>query len=247
MMARMGDLIDPAAPTVTGRTMGEEIAGAETYLPDVIRGLDEPVSSEPAMAVLRGNLAPDGAVMKPSAADPRLLDHRGPAVVFESYAEMKERIDDPALAITPDHVLVMRGAGPQGGPGMPEWGMLPIPKYLLEQGVRDMLRLSDARMSGTSYGACILHIAPEAHIGGPLALVRTGDMIAVDARAGRLDMEIEEAELDRRRAGWVRPERRFERGYGWIYAEHILQADQGCDFDFLETAFGAPVPEPEIL
>jgi dihydroxy-acid dehydratase len=247
LMANMGDHIDPMARTVTGRTMGEEIEGAETYLPDVIRGLDNPVSNQPAMAVLRGNLAPDGAVMKPSAADPRLLKHRGPAVVFESYGEMKERIDDPALAITPDHVLIMRGAGPQGGPGMPEWGMLPIPKYLLEQGVRDMLRISDARMSGTSYGACILHVAPEAHVGGPLALVRTGDFVSVDARAGRLEMEVDADELDRRRDSWCRPQRKFGRGYGWIYADHVLQADQGCDFDFLETGFGAPVPEPEIL
>ncbi|MEO4045390.1 L-arabinonate dehydratase [Hoeflea sp. CAU 1731] len=247
LMAKMGDYIDPEARTVTGRSMGEEIEGAETYLPDVIRGLDDPVSNEPAMAVLRGNLAPDGAVMKPSAADPRLLKHRGPAVVFESYGEMKQRIDDPALAVTPDHVLIMRGAGPQGGPGMPEWGMLPIPKYLLEQGVRDMLRLSDARMSGTSYGACILHVAPEAHVGGPLALVRTGDFISVDARAGRLDMEVDADELEGRLAGWVRPQRKFGRGYGWIYSDHVLQADQGCDFDFLETGFGAPAPEPEIL
>jgi dihydroxy-acid dehydratase len=247
LMANMGDHIDPAARTVTGRTMGEEIEGAETFLPDVIRRLDDPVSKEPAMAVLRGNLAPDGAVMKPSAADPRLLKHCGPAVVFESCGEMKQRIDDPALAITPDHVLIMRGAGPQGGPGMPEWGMLPIPKYLLEQGVRDMLRISDARMSGTSYGACILHVAPEAHVGGPLALVRTGDIISVDTRAGRLDMEVDADELDRRRAGWVRPKRKFGRGYGWIYSDHVLQADQGCDFDFLETGFGAAVPEPEIL
>ncbi|WP_425419323.1 L-arabinonate dehydratase [Oricola indica] len=247
LMANMGYHIDPAARTVTGRTMGEAIEGAETYLPDVIRRLDDPVSKEPAMAVLRGNLAPDGAVMKPSAADPRLLKHRGPAVVFESYGEMKQRIDDPALEITPDHVLIMRGAGPQGGPGMPEWGMLPIPKYLLEQGVRDMLRISDARMSGTSYGACILHVAPEAHVGGPLALVRTGDTISVDTRAGRLDMEVDADELDRRRAGWVRPHRKFGRGYGWIYSDHVLQADQGCDFDFLETGFGAAVPEPEIL
>ncbi len=247
LMANMGDRIDPAARTVTGRTMGEEIEGAETFLPDVIRELDDPVTSEPAMAVLRGNLAPDGAVMKPSAADPRLLKHRGPAVVFESYGEMKQRIDDPALAITPDHVLIMRGAGPQGGPGMPEWGMLPIPKYLLEQGVRDMLRVSDARMSGTSYGACILHVAPEAHVGGPLALVQTGDVIAVDAYAGRLDMEVDADKLNRRRACWVQPQRRFGRGYGWIYSDHVLQADQGCDFDFLETGFGAPVPEPDIL
>ena len=247
LMAQMGDLLDGGAATVTGRNVGAEIAGAQTYLPDVIRGRDNPVSTEPAMAVLRGNLAPDGAVMKPSAADPRLQSHRGPALVFDSYAEMKAKIDDPSLGATPDTVLVMRGAGPQGGPGMPEWGMLPIPKYLLELGVRDMLRISDARMSGTSYGACILHVAPEAHVGGPLALVQTGDVIAVDARAGRLDMEVSDEALAQRRAEWVPPEPRFGRGYGWAYARHVLQASEGCDFDFLETGFGTAVPEPDIL
>ena len=247
LMARMADLIDGGARTVTGRTLGAEIAGARTFLPDVIRGLDDPVSSQPAMAVLRGNLAPDGAIMKPSAADPRLLCHRGPALVFDSYAEMKARIDAPDLDVTPDTVLVMRGAGPQGGPGMPEWGMLPIPQKLLKAGVRDMLRISDARMSGTSYGACVLHVAPEAHVGGPLALLRTGDIVAVDARAGRIDMEVPEDELARRRAAWMPPAPRFGRGYGVIYASHVLQADQGCDFDFLETGFGAAVPEPDIL
>ncbi len=247
LMARMAGLLDGSARTVTGRSLGEAYDGAETYLPDVIRALDNPVTTEPAMAVLRGNLAPDGAVMKPAAADPKLLRHRGPALVFDSCAEMKARIDDPALGATPETVIVMRGAGPQGGPGMPEWGMLPIPKYLLEQGVRDMLRLSDARMSGTSYGACILHVAPESHVGGPLALVRTGDVIAVDAHAGRLDMEVPEEELTRRRAAWTPPPPRFGRGYGWVYAGHVMQADTGCDFDFLETDFGAAVPEPEIL
>lgn len=247
LMAGMGDLLDGSASTVTGRTLGEEIDGAKVHLPDVIRGLDNPVSAEPAMAVLRGNLAPQGAVMKPSAAEPRLLNHRGPALVFDSYAEMKAQIDDPALGATPDTVLVMRGAGPQGGPGMPEWGMLPIPRYLLEQGVRDMLRISDARMSGTSYGACILHVSPESHVGGPLALVQTGDIIEVDANAGHLDMAVDEAELTRRRAALSLPEPKFGRGYGWAYARHVMQADLGCDFDFLETGFGQAVPEPEIL
>jgi dihydroxyacid dehydratase/phosphogluconate dehydratase len=199
------------------------------------------------MAVLKGNLAPNGCVMKPSAADPRLLQHTGPALVFDSYAEMKARIDDPDLDVTADTVLVMRNAGPQGGPGMPEWGMLPIPQKLLKQGVRDMLRLSDARMSGTSYGACILHVTPEAHVGGPLALVRTGDLITVDVAAGRIDLQLEDGELNRRRAEWRSPEPKFERGYGWIYARHILQADEGCDFDFLQTGFGGPIGEPEIL
>ncbi len=247
LMAQMGDLLDRTAQTVTGQTLGAEIADAETYLPDVIRSLENPVSKEPAMAVLYGNLAPRGAVMKPSAADPRFLNHRGPALVFDSYADMKARIDDPALGVTADTVLIMRGAGPQGGPGMPEWGMLPIPKYLLEQGVRDMVRISDARMSGTSYGACILHVSPEAHVGGPLALVQTGDIIAVDSRAGRIDMDVSEDELAKRRAAWSAPTPKAGRGYGWVYAKHIQQADKGCDFDFLETGFGPSAPEPEIL
>lgn len=247
LMAQMPDYLNGETRTVSGKSLSEEIAGAEVFLPDVIRSLDTPVSSEPAMAVLRGNLAPNGAVMKPSAADKSLLQHRGPALVFDSYRQMKEQIDDPALKATPDTVLVMRGAGPQGGPGMPEWGMLPIPKYLLEQGVRDMVRISDARMSGTSYGACILHVSPEAHIGGPLALVRTGDMIHVDTAAGLLEMEVGDEELANRRASWTPPAARFGRGYGWAYAAHVLQADQGCDFDFLETGFGAAVSEPEIL
>ncbi|MCX2721059.1 L-arabinonate dehydratase [Roseibium salinum] len=247
LMAQMGHLLDGTARTVTGKILGDEIKGAEVYLPDVIRGLDNPVSAEPAMAVLRGNLAPDGAVIKPSAADPRLLEHRGPALVFDSYADMKARIDDPDLDVTADAVLVMRGAGPQGGPGMPEWGMLPIPQKLLRYGVRDMLRISDARMSGTSYGACILHVAPEAHVGGPLALVRTGDRIRVDVRAGLLEMEVGPEDLARRRAEWVPPSPRYERGYGWAFTRHVMQADQGCDFDFLATGFGAAVAEPEIL
>jgi dihydroxy-acid dehydratase len=175
------------------------------------------------------------------------LDHRGPALVFDGYAEMKARIDDPGLDATPDTVLVLRGAGPQGGPGMPEWGMLPIPQKLLKRGVRDMLRISDARMSGTSYAACILHVAPEAHVGGPLALIRTGDVVRVDARAGRLDMKVPDDELAARRAAWTPPAPRYGRGYGWAYARHVMQADRGCDFDFLETGFGAAVPEPEIL
>ena len=247
LMARMAPHLDLGAATVTGRTIGEEIADAKVWNKDVIRDLDNPVSSEPAMAVLRGNLAPDGCVIKPSAAEPRLLRHRGPALVFDSYAEMKDRIDDADLDVTPDTILVMRGAGPQGGPGMPEWGMLPIPRKLLQAGVRDMVRISDARMSGTSYGACILHVAPEAYVGGPLALVRTGDVIELDVPARRIDMMVGEAELAARRSALSPPEPRFGRGYGWIYARHVLQANLGCDFDFLETGFGASAPEPEIL
>jgi len=247
LMAEMGDLLDLQAQTVTGKTLGAAIGKAETYLPDVIRSRDNPVSAAPALAVLRGNLAPDGCVMKPSAAEPRLHKHSGPCLVFDSYAEMKARIDDVDLDVTADTILVMRGSGPQGGPGMPEWGMLPIPQKLLRAGVRDMLRISDARMSGTSYGACVLHVAPEAHVGGPIALVQTGDVISVDVPAGRIDLEVSTEELARRREKWTLPEPKFERGYGWIYAAHVLPADQGCDFDFLQTGFGAAVPEPEIL
>lgn len=247
LLAEMGDLLDHDAMTVSGNTIGDAISQAVTYLPDVIRPISNPVSTAPSMAVLRGSLAPDGCVMKPSAADPRLHKHRGPCLVFDSYAEMKVNIDDPDLDVTADTILVMRGAGPQGGPGMPEWGMLPIPQKLLKAGVRDMLRISDARMSGTSYGACILHVAPEAHIGGPLALVKTGDIVSVDVPRGRIDLEVSSEELDLRRARLTPAKPRYERGYGHIYAAHVMQADKGCDFDFMETAFGQSVSEPEIL
>lgn len=247
LMKRLTAHLSLSELTVTGRTLGEDIADAEVWNDDVIRGLDNPVYSEGALAVLRGNLAPDGCVMKPSAAAPKFLQHRGPAFVFDSYAQMKQEIDDPALDVDENTVLVMRGAGPQGGPGMPEWGMLPIPQKLLQAGVRDMLRISDARMSGTSYGACVLHVAPEAHVGGPLALVRTGDIISVDVPARRIDMEVSEDDLARRRSALVPPPPRFERGYGWVFARHILQADKGCDFDFLETTFGPSPGEPTIL
>jgi dihydroxy-acid dehydratase len=197
--------------------------------------------------VLRGNLAPSGCVIKPSACAPHLLRHTGPALVFDDYPSMKAAVDDEHLAVTADHILVLRNAGPQGGPGMPEWGMLPIPVKLLKQGVRDMLRLSDARMSGTSYGACILHVAPESYVGGPLALLRNDDLISVDVAARRIHLEVSDAELARRKAALVPPAPRFERGYGWMFSRHIQQADAGCDFDFLETSFGAPVGEPDIF
>lgn len=232
--------------TVTGKPLQDGYAKAATYNDDVIRPLDNPVYPVGALAVLTGNLAPDGCVIKPSAMDQRFLKHAGPALVFDDYPSMKAAIDDENLDVTPDHVLVLRNAGPQGGPGMPEWGMLPMPKKLLKQGHRDMLRLSDARMSGTSYGACVLHVAPESFIGGPLALLRTGDVVRIDVEARRIDMDVSEDELARRRAAWVAPERRFERGYGWVYTRHIQQADLGCDFDFLRTDFGAPVDEPVI-
>jgi len=234
------------AITVNGLTLGENVAHAQVYNSDVIRPLDRPLYAEGALAVLRGNLAPAGAVIKPSACAPHLRQHTGPAMVFDSYPEMKAAVEDDHLDITAEHVMVLRNAGPQGGPGMPEWGQLPIPRKLLAQGVRDMVRLSDARMSGTSYGACILHVSPEAFIGGPLALVQNGDMITVDVPARRLHLEVSDEVLAQRRAQWQAPKPRYERGYGWMFSRHILQADQGCDFDFLETAFGGPVDEPAI-
>jgi dihydroxyacid dehydratase/phosphogluconate dehydratase len=234
------------ALTVNGRTLGDNIDGAEVFDNDVIRPLDKPIYAEGALAVLKGNLAPDGVVIKPSACAPHLLRHSGRALVFDDYPALKSAVDDPDLDVSGDDILVLRNAGPRGA-GMPEWGMLPIPTKLLKQGVTDMLRLSDARMSGTSYGGCLLHCAPEAAIGGPLALVRTGDRISVDVPARRIHLEESDEELARRRAAWTPPPPRYERGYGWLFTRHILQADQGCDFDFLETGFGAPVPEPLIF
>ena len=247
LMKRIEGLLHTEVLTVNGRTLGANIADAEVHHDDVIRPLANPIYAEGALAVLRGNLAPDGVVIKPSACAPHLLRHSGPAVVFDDYPAMKAAIDNPDLEVTAEHVLVLRYAGPLGGPGMPEWGMLPIPTKLVKAGVRDMLRLSDARMSGTSYGACMLHCAPEAYIGGPLALVRTGDMITVNVPERRIHLEVSDEELAQRRAAWSPPPRRYERGYGWMFSRHILQADQGCDFDFLETEFGAPVPEPQIF
>lgn len=246
LMSRLRDHLHLDAMTVSGRTLGDNIAEARVHNDDVIRPLGNPVYAEGALAVLRGNLAPAGCVIKPSACDPRLLKHSGPALVFDDYPSMKAAVDRDDLEVTPDHVLVLRNAGPQGGPGMPEWGMLPIPRKLLKQGVRDMVRLSDARMSGTSYGACILHVAPEAFVGGPLALIRSGDVISIDVAARRIDVALSDAELAERRQAWAAPERRYERGYGWMFSRHIQQADEGCDFDFLRTEFGAPVGEPSI-
>ena len=246
LIKTLSDHLHLDAMTVNGQTLGENVATAQVHNADVIRSLDRPLYAEGALAVLKGNIAPAGAVIKPSACAPHLRQHTGPAMVFDSYPEMKAAVDDENLDITADHVLVLRNAGPQGGPGMPEWGQLPIPRKLLAQGVRDMVRLSDARMSGTSYGACILHVSPEAFIGGPLALVKNGDLITVDVQARRLQLEVSDEELAQRRAHWQAPAPRYERGYGWMFSRHILQADQGCDFDFLETAFGGPVDEPAI-
>src|SRR3954469_15368047 len=244
LMIELKDRLDLSALTVTGSTLGENIAGAEVYLRDVIHSLADPIYAEGATAVLTGNLAPRGCVMKPAAADQRFLKHRGLALAFEDYDHMAREVERDDLAVTPDHVIVLKNAGPKGGPGMPEWGMLPIPKKLLKAGVRDMVRISDGRMSGTSYGACILHVAPESFVGGPLAFVRTGDEIEVDVPARRIHLHVSDEELARRRAQWVQPAPRYPRGYGALYAQHIGQADEGCDFDYLLA--GGSIPEPEI-
>lgn len=247
LMTRIRPHLHLDAITVTGKTLAENIQHAEVHHDDVIRTVENPIYAEGALAVLKGNLAPDGCVIKPSACDPRFLKHSGPALVFDDYPSMKKAVDDENLDVTADHVLILRNAGPLGGPGMPEWGMLPIPKKLVKQGVRDMVRLSDARMSGTSYGACILHVAPESYIGGPLSLVQNGDIISLDVDKRTITLDVPEAELAKRKAAWKQPEVRYERGYGWMFSKHIKQADQGCDFDFLETGFGAPVREPDIF
>jgi dihydroxy-acid dehydratase len=244
MMAVMREKLDLSCLTVTGKSVGENIANAKVYLPDVIHSLADPVYREGATAVLKGNLAPRGCVMKPAAADPRFLKHRGKAIAFEDYNHMMREIDRGDLEVTPGHVLVLKNAGPKGGPGMPEWGMLPIPKKLVRAGVRDMVRISDARMSGTSYGACILHVAPESFVGGPLAFVQSGDEIEVDVDRRRIHLAVSEEELNRRRAAWTPPRPRYARGYGAMYSEHIGQADEGCDFDFLQGT--ARIAEPEI-
>ncbi len=234
------------AITCTGRTLGENIEGSRVFDEDVIRPTSKPIYGEGSLAVLKGNLAPDGCVIKPAAMDQRFLKHSGPAVVFDDYPSMKKAVADENWDITADHVMVLRNAGPQGGPGMPEWGMLPMPTKLLKEGHRDMLRMSDARMSGTSYGACVLHVAPESYVGGPLALLQNGDTVSIDVDARTIRMEISDEELERRRAAWMPPAPRYERGYGWMFSHHIQQANEGCDFDFLRTEFGAPVPEPAI-
>jgi dihydroxy-acid dehydratase len=247
LLNKLREHLDLDALTVSGRTLGETLEDVKCWDDRVIRGADDPVvplEQGATLALLRGNLAPEGAVMKTSAADPRLLRHRGRALVFDDHAELSARIDDPDLEVDADTVLVLRNAGPVGAPGMPEWGNLPVPKKLLAQGVRDMVRLSDARMSGTHYGACIVHVSPEAAVGGPLALLRTGDIIVLDAAAGRLDMEVKADELERRRAAWTPPAPKYERSYAALYQRHVLQAHEGCDFDFL--AAGPRVPEPPI-
>ncbi len=236
--------LDLSCRSVNGHTLGENLQGAIVFDADVIRSLDNPVFPSGALVVLKGTLAPRGAILKRSAADPALLDHVGPAVVFRNNEDMMARIDDPDLDITPDSVIVLQDAGPVGAPGMPEWGMLPIPKKLLAQGVRDMVRISDGRMSGTSYGTCVLHVCPESRVGGPLGLVRDGDLIRLDAAARKLDLLVGETELAARREVWVSPPPHYERGYGAMFTDHVLQADEGCDFDYL--ARPGVNPEPEV-
>lgn len=247
LMKELGGKLDLSCRTVSGNTLGEDISGVVNYNPEVIRPLSNPVYHEGSLAVLKGNLAPDGAVIKPAACDPKFHVHRGPAIVADSYPEMKAIIDDADYPMTPDHVLVLRNAGPRGGPGMPEWGMIPMPKALLKEGHRDMVRISDARMSGTAFGACVLHVAPESYIGGPLAFVQTGDIIELDIPNRRLHLDVSKDELNRRREAWTPPTRKYERGYGWMFSRHIEQADKGCDFDFLRTDFGDAIPEPDIF
>lgn len=247
LMSELRSLLDLGVMTVNGKTLGENLQGAQVYNHDVIRSLDNPIYTEGSLAVLKGNLAPNGCVIKPAAAEKRFLKHTGRALVFDSYPAMKEQINRPDLDVTADDVLILRNVGPQGGPGMPEWGMIPIPQKLIEQGVRDMVRISDARMSGTSYGACILHVSPEAYIGGPLALVENGDEISVDVAQRSIHLHVADDELARRKVNRTIPEPRYERGYGWMFNRHIQQADQGCDFDFLQTGFGKAAGEPDIF
>ena len=246
LMSRLKSHLDLTQISASGKPWVESLEGATVFDDDVIRPLDRPIYEQGALALLKGNLAPDGCVIKPSACEPRFLKHTGQALVFDTYDELKKNINREDLDVTADTVLVLRNAGPQGGPGMPEWGMLPIPTKLVKQGVRDMIRISDARMSGTSYGACILHVAPESYIGGPLALVKTGDSITIDVPQRSITLNVPPAEMAKRQAEWKPLPPRYERGYGWMFSRHIKQASEGCDFDFLETGFGRPVPEPDI-
>jgi dihydroxy-acid dehydratase len=247
LMSRLKDKLDLKQINASGETWAQSLEGAKVYNDDVIRPISNAIYDEGALAVLTGNLAPDGCVIKPSACAEKFLKHTGRALVFDDYPSLKKATDDPDMDVTEDDILILRNAGPQGGPGMPEWGMLPIPTKLVKKGVRDMIRLSDARMSGTSYGACILHVAPESYVGGPLALVKTGDTITVDVPARTIRLDVSDAELAKRRAAWTPPAKRYERGYGWMFSQHIKQANDGCDFDFLETSFGKPVDEPVIF
>jgi dihydroxy-acid dehydratase len=243
LMSQISDLLHLKAQTVNGHTLGENLAGTGIINKDVIRPRENALAATGGTVILRGSLAPDGAVIKISAATPRLLQHTGPALVFKDYNDLEARINDPNLPVTEDSVLVLQSAGPLGGPGMPEWGMLPIPKKLLDQGVRDMLRISDARMSGTAYGTCVLHVSPESHVGGPLALVQDGDKISIDAAGRKLDLLVSDAEMAARRANWKKPAASYGRGYGALYLERVTQANLGCDFDFLSEHMVTAEPE----
>jgi dihydroxy-acid dehydratase len=243
LLKEIAPLLDTKCPTVNGKTLGENIETAKINNTDVIRTREKALSQTGGLAVLRGNLAPDGAVIKPLAAESRLLKHTGPAVVFKDYTDLRARIDSDDLKVDENSVLVMQNAGPLGAPGMPEWGQLPIPKKLLKKGVRDMVRISDARMSGTSYGTCVLHVSPEAHVGGPLALVKDGDLIELDVAARKLELKVSESELAQRKAAWKQRPAHYTRGYGKVFSDHITQANKGCDFDFLHH--GAPTPDPD--
>jgi dihydroxy-acid dehydratase len=246
LLTRITDLIDVQQRNALGQTLAQALEGAQVHQDDVIRPRDNPLVAQDGLAVLRGNLAPDGAVIKPAAMEQHLRQHKGRAVVFKDYNDMSARIDDEALDIDANCVIVLQSAGPQGAPGMPEWGQLPIPQKLLKQGVRDMVRVSDARMSGTSYGACVLHVAPESHVGGPLALVQDGDLIQLDIANRRIDLLISDEEMTRRKTAWKAPAPKFQRGYGTLYLKHIQQADKGCDFDFLLPEGANEEGEPEI-
>jgi dihydroxyacid dehydratase/phosphogluconate dehydratase len=243
-MSEMRDLLHLDCVTVNGDTLGNNLGDARLTNPEVIRPRENPIATSGGTAILRGSLAPDGAVIKTSAATPKLLNHTGPAIVFKNYEDLEARIDQPDLPVTEETVLVLQSAGPLGGPGMPEWGMFPIPKKLLDKGVRDLVRISDARMSGTAYGTCVLHVSPESHVGGPLALVQDGDMIRLDAGARKLELLVAPQELEARRARWKKPAPRYERGYGALYLERVTQANRGCDFDFLGSAI--PTADPAI-
>jgi dihydroxy-acid dehydratase len=244
LMSEMRDLLHLDCMTANGETLGNNLNDARLVNPEVIRARNNPIAPSGGTAILRGSLAPDGAVIKTSAATPRLLNHTGRALVFKNYDDLEARIDRPDLQADEDTVLVLQSAGPLGGPGMPEWGMFPIPKKLLDKGVRDLVRISDARMSGTAYGTCVLHVAPESHVGGPLALVEDGDQIRLDAEARKLDLLVPPQELEARRARWTKPAARYERGYGALYLERVTQANRGCDFDFLGSA--TPTADPDI-
>ena len=246
LMKRLEESLNLETVTINGKTLHDNLEGTEVFNEDVIRPLENPVSTAGGTAVLRGSLAPNGAVIKPTAAEKRLWKHRGPAVVFKDIRDLKARVDSEDLKVTADSVLVLQNAGPVGGPGMPEWGQLPIPKKLLNQGVRDVIRISDARMSGTSYGACVLHVSPEAALGGPLGLVKDGDEIELDVEKRRLDLLVSQSELDTRRRRWEPPESKASRGYAKLYADHVTQAHEGCDFDFLQGTPGE-TPEPDIF